>query len=159
MSASLATSDVSAAAPKTTATTEADLASIQGSASDIVQAIRVQAAAGGGSADITLQPNFLGDVTVSVKVDHGEVTARLEASTPVVREWLDANQGWLRDRLADQNLTLSRLDIAAPASEARPSSDRRDAGGEQQTPGNSDPQSQSRRQHTSDSDETFELLA
>jgi flagellar hook-length control protein FliK len=105
-----------------------------------------------------LQPTFLGDVTVSVKVDHGEVTARLEASTPVVREWLDANQGWLRDRLADQNLTLSRLDIAAPANE-RLSSDRRDAGSEQHAPENNDSQSQPRRQQTSDSDETFELLA
>ncbi len=117
----------------------------------------MQAAGGGGTADIKLQPNFLGDVTVSVKVEHGEVSARLEASTPVVREWLDANQGWLRDRLAEQNLTLNRLDIAAPATDARPSSDRRDTS-EQQTFKDNDSQSQARRQATPDPDDTFDLL-
>jgi flagellar hook-length control protein FliK len=79
--------------------------------SQIVQSMRLQLAHGGGTAQIRLEPQHFGELTVSIRVDHGQVVARLEADTPVVREWLQTNQSWLRSSLAEQNLTLDRFEV------------------------------------------------
>ena len=50
--------------------------------SQIVQSMRVQALAGGGEAQISLQPGYLGSVTVTVRVDQDTVTASVAADTP-----------------------------------------------------------------------------
>jgi flagellar hook-length control protein FliK len=103
-------------------------------AARIVQSIRLQWARGGGEARITLEPSHLGELTVSLKVEQGAVSVRLHAETPIVREWLQSQQQTLRQGLAEHQLTLERLEIAAPASsessrdrDERPFRDSRDS--------------------------------
>jgi len=50
---------------------------------------------------------------------------RLQAETPIVREWLQTHIQTLRQGLAEHQLTLDRLEIAGPAN-ADPSRDRDD---------------------------------
>ncbi|MEO7191683.1 MAG: flagellar hook-length control protein FliK [Vicinamibacterales bacterium] len=80
----------------------------------IVRAIRLQAMGNGGEARITLEPRHFGEMTVSIRVEQGQVTARLEAESPFVREWLQNNQGALRHQLAGQQLTLDSFEVAEP---------------------------------------------
>jgi flagellar hook-length control protein FliK len=117
----------------------------------IVQAIRLQWTNGAGEARITLEPDQFGDVTISVRVERGQVSARVEADTPVVREWLQSNQQTLRHGLAEQNLKLDRLEVAAPPQSR--DADRREGGrqrGDQPPP---------RRQRQPQGQETFEVVA
>jgi hypothetical protein len=100
----------------TTTTLRADAdARVPGeNAERIVQSIRLQWARGGGEARIILEPSHLGELTVSLKVDQGVVSVRLQAEAPLVREWLQTQQQTLRQGLAEHQLTLDRLEIAAP---------------------------------------------
>jgi hypothetical protein len=88
-------------------------------AMQIVQAVRMQWSRGVGEARITLQPQHFGQVSVSLRVEDGQVVARLQAETPAVREWLQTNQASLRQSLAEMHLTLQRLEITEPPAEAR----------------------------------------
>ncbi|ODS53938.1 MAG: hypothetical protein ABS36_12095 [Acidobacteria bacterium SCN 69-37] len=92
----------------------------------IVQAIRLQILRNGGEAHIRLDPRQFGDVTVRVSVEQGQVTARVEADAPVVREWLQGHQHLLRQNLAGQQLTLDRLEVHEPPASA--DRDRQDDG-------------------------------
>ncbi|MEQ1908934.1 MAG: flagellar hook-length control protein FliK [Vicinamibacterales bacterium] len=78
----------------------------------IVDAIRVQADNGNGQVRLRLNPEFLGDVTVDVRVNGGSVVASVHASSADVREWLRTNEAVLRQTLADQGLHLERLVVA-----------------------------------------------
>jgi len=78
----------------------------------IVDAIRVQADNGNGQVHLRLNPEFLGDVSVDVRVSGGSVVASVQASSADVREWLRTNEAVLRQTLADQGLHLERLVIA-----------------------------------------------
>jgi flagellar hook-length control protein FliK len=95
----------------------------------IVQSLRLLFARDGGEAHIKLDPRQFGDVTVRVKVDQGQVVARVEADAPVVREWLQSNQNLLRQGLAGQHLALDRLDVveSPSTSDAHPEDDRSNA--------------------------------
>ena len=66
---------------------------------------------GGGDAIVQLRPEHLGQVTVSLRVEQGNVAARITAADPVVAEWLEAHQDSLRDGLQANGLTLDRLSI------------------------------------------------
>ena len=92
----------------------------------IVQSIRLQSLAGGGEAHVRLRPEYLGELTVAVKVERGTVTASLRAETPAVRQWIEANEGSLRQSLAEVGLHLERLSVSehAPPTESE-SRDRR----------------------------------
>ncbi len=79
-------------------------------ANQIVQAIRFQLVRGGGEATIRLEPKHFGELSITVRVDQGQVTARVQAESPVVREYLQSHQGMLRDSLADQQLTLGKFE-------------------------------------------------
>ncbi len=106
----------------------ADQAALPTATSDqIVQSLRLALTRDGGEARITLNPREFGDLTVTVKVEQGAVVARMHADTPAVREWLQQNQDTLRTRLADQELRLDRLDVAAAqeSSESRQDADAR----------------------------------
>lgn len=120
-------------------------------ATHIVQTIQLQAIQGGGEAIIRLEPSHFGELSVAVRVEGGEVVARLEAAQPAVREWLQANQMSLRQGLADHSLTLSRLEVAAPPSDGRHSS--------QPQGQHANRQGQPRRQPRKPTDPTFELDA
>lgn len=89
-----------------------------GNARSIVQTLRLQASAGGGTAVMTLAPKYLGSVTVSLRVIDGGVTATLHADSAAVRTWLDSNVALLRDGLAEQGLRLEKV-IVADAPEPR----------------------------------------
>jgi flagellar hook-length control protein FliK len=78
----------------------------------IVQAIRMQWADGVGTARITLQPEYLGELSIAIRVEHGAVTASLESNTASVREWIDGNQPMLRQALAEHGLHLEKLTVA-----------------------------------------------
>jgi flagellar hook-length control protein FliK len=124
----------------------------------IIQAIRLQWTKGGGEAQIRLEPRQFGDLTVSVSVNQGQVVARLQADTPIVREWLQANQQLLRQGLADQHLTLSRLEISEPSAESRHGAPR-DGQSSRDGRGSSRDERSARRPRTPDTEETFDVVA
>jgi flagellar hook-length control protein FliK len=93
-------------------------------APEIVQTIRLMWSRGIGEAQIQLDPQQFGDLTVVLKVEGREVAARLQADTPEVRDWLGANQQVLREGLASHDLRLDRLEIAAASEERRDGSSR-----------------------------------
>jgi hypothetical protein len=123
-----------------------------GTADQIIQSIRMQWLKGGGEAQIRLEPQQFGDMTVSVSVSQNQVVARLQADTPIAREWLQANQTVLRQGLADQNLTLTRLEVSEPSAPSRTgtSRDGQSPGQERRPP---------RRPRTPDTGETFDVVA
>jgi flagellar hook-length control protein FliK len=123
-----------------------------GTANQIVQAMRLQWANGAGEAHIQLQPDSFGAMTVSLRVESGQVFARVQADSPVVREWLQSNQSTLRQSMAEQNLTLNRLEVSEPP-ETR-DGERRD--GRQASDGQ--PQQRRQRRSAAAHDE-FEVLA
>jgi flagellar hook-length control protein FliK len=86
-------------------------------ATQIVDSIRLQWTRGGGEAQVTLEPKYLGPLTVNVRIDRDVVSATVIAETPAVREWLRANEALLRQGLSEQGLRLDRLEIAEPAAE------------------------------------------
>lgn len=119
----------------------------------IVQAIRLQWTQGIGDARITLQPEYLGELSIAIRVEHGAVTAALESSIPAVREWIESHQPMLRQALAAQGLELARLTTTEPQAapdqkrEGQPESRRQDEEPRQQ-----------RRRTRSDAP-AFELIA
>jgi hypothetical protein len=125
-------------------------------ANQIVQAIRLQITRHGGEATIRLEPKHFGELSITVRVDQGQVSARLQAESPVVREYLQTHQNLLRDSLADQQLTLGKFDVAEPPAEAR-GGERRSA--EERAFGG-DRQPQRRRQPSPETPfEPFEVIA
>jgi flagellar hook-length control protein FliK len=93
-------------------------------APEIVQTIRLMWSRGIGEAQIQLDPQQFGDLTVVLKVEGREVAARLQADTPEVRDWLRANQQVFREGLASHDLRLDRLEIAPSTDERRDRSSR-----------------------------------
>ena len=79
----------------------------------VVKAISMAWKDGTGEAKITLSPDHLGQVTVSMRVAHGMVTADVQASTQAAREWIQAHEQDLREKLAEQGLHLDQLVVTA----------------------------------------------
>jgi flagellar hook-length control protein FliK len=77
--------------------------------SSIVQSMRLQMRDGVGTAVVHLEPDYLGAVSISLRVDNGVVTAALRAENPQVRAWMEANAPLLRESLSGQGLSLDRL--------------------------------------------------
>jgi flagellar hook-length control protein FliK len=106
--------------------------------SSIVQSMRLQATSGGGTAIVTLDPGYLGDVSIALQVQHGMVTATVHAANGDVREWLQANEAVLGRGLAAHGLSLDRLVVAdARTAEEAEADGRRQPpqqGQEQETP-------------------------
>jgi flagellar hook-length control protein FliK len=120
----------------------------------IVQAIRLQFAEGGGDAVVRLQPHFLGEVVVSIRVDQGLVTASLQSDTPAVRQWIEAHEGTLRAALVDQGLQLERLTVSDSAATDDGEETARRRNGERE------PQEERQRRPRKDGDgtQTFEVF-
>jgi flagellar hook-length control protein FliK len=116
----------------------------------IVQSMRMQFERGGGEASIELNSNFLGRVQVQVRVEHGVVSANVQASTPLVREWITTHRDELTQTLAQQGLRLDKLEIAEPAKEQPARDNTRD---QRQAPRESSRQRRDPRQQAPD---TFE---
>ena len=64
---------------------------------------------GVGTAVVHLEPDYLGAVSISLRVENGVVTASLHAENPQVRGWMEANASLLRESLSGQGLSLDRL--------------------------------------------------
>jgi flagellar hook-length control protein FliK len=84
----------------------------------IVRSMRLQWTGGAGEARVSLRPEYLGEVTASIRVDQGVVTATLHADTPEVRRVLEAQTATLRDALVEHGLRLDRIVIAEPETPA-----------------------------------------
>lgn len=82
-------------------------------ASQMVQRMRLQWTAGAGTAVVTLDPEYLGAVTINLHVDSaGATTATLSAENADVRAWMQAHEPLLRQQLAEQGLSLDRLQVS-----------------------------------------------
>ena len=103
----------------------APLPNEDGVVSSIVQSIRLQMRDGVGTAIVNLEPDYLGVVSIALRVENGTVTATMHAENPQVRAWMEANQGMLRESLAGQGLSLDRLLITDERIADERSSDRR----------------------------------
>jgi flagellar hook-length control protein FliK len=123
-----------------------------GVANQMIDAIRLQWSAGGGTARIQLDPSHFGELSVSVRVEQGQVTAHLEASSPVVREWLQTHHASLRSGLADHNLSLDRLEVRDPH-------DRPDAQRRREEPASPRDARRPKRTNRPDTGELFEVVA
>jgi flagellar hook-length control protein FliK len=89
-------------------------------APQIVQALKMQWHGGIGEARIRLQPEYLGELSITIRVERGVVTASLTSDTPAVREWLQGHESLLRQGLAGHGLQLDRLVVLAGAPRAEP---------------------------------------
>lgn len=123
-------------------------------APQIIQSLRVAFMRGSGEAHIRLDPRQFGDVSVSIRVEAGQVVARVQAEAPVVREWLQSNQRTLQVGLAEHQLRLGRLEVVAPGDEARESTD--SDGRRQEEPTDEPP---SRRHRRREPTGTFDVVA
>jgi flagellar hook-length control protein FliK len=83
----------------------------------IVKAVSLLWRDGVGEARLRLEPERLGSVTVSLRVERGIVTARVTADMPAVRDWIRAHEADLRDSLASQGLELDRIVVSADPDE------------------------------------------
>jgi flagellar hook-length control protein FliK len=120
----------------------------------IVQAMRLQWKDGIGDARIRLLPDYLGEVNVAIRVEHGTVMAVLEASTPAVRQWVESHEPMLRQSLAEQGLHLDRLIVSAEPQQTALNHERRR---EKREETQQEQQPQPRRRQPAD-DTTFEVV-
>jgi flagellar hook-length control protein FliK len=100
--------------------------------SSIVQSMRLQMRDGVGTAVIHLEPDYLGAVSIALRVEDGVVTATLRAENAQVRAWMEANESLLRDSLASQGLSLDRLLVTDERIADQHSADRREQQEQQQ---------------------------
>ncbi len=77
----------------------------------LVQSMRTQFRNGIGEAVVRLNPDHLGAVSISLRVEHGTVTASVAAESASVRQWLESQEQTLRQSLAGQGLNLDRLEV------------------------------------------------
>jgi flagellar hook-length control protein FliK len=94
--------------------------------SQLIDSIRLLGREGAGEARVRLRPEVLGEVTIAIAVHHGAVTASIAAESPAVRQWVETNEGLLREKLAEQGLHLERLTVSHDEAPPEPGSrDRR----------------------------------
>ena len=65
----------------------------------------------GGSVRLRLSPPDLGSLRIEIKVNKGEMTARVEADSPSARNLILDNLPALRDRLAQHDIKVQRFDV------------------------------------------------
>jgi flagellar hook-length control protein FliK len=85
--------------PSAAATDEANV-------QNIVRAVRMQWTAAGGEATLRLEPEHLGQVTLTVRVERGSVTAHIQAETAEASHWIETHQQDLRNSLREQGLEV-----------------------------------------------------
>lgn len=117
--------------------------------SQIVQGMRRLRKDGADEIRVTLRPEYLGSLTISLRVEHDSVTAVMHVDEPQVRAWVQAHESQLRQAMSSQGLTLERLVVT----DERPGSDNRER---------DDPARQGRRpnrQRNGDAIPNFEVVA
>jgi len=85
----------------------------------LVESVRVQWRQGVPEATVKLNPEHLGEVTISVRVERGQVAAVVHAETAAVQQWLEAHEEKVRSGLADQGLTLERFVVQRDRQQSR----------------------------------------
>jgi flagellar hook-length control protein FliK len=113
----------------------------------IVQSIRLQAVQGTTEARVQLKPEHLGNLNITLKVEHNQVTATIQADVAAVRQWIESHEASLRQSLSEQGLQLVRLEVHPDGQQAA-----RDEQGSDQ------PRRQPRRRSWRGDDATFEVL-
>jgi hypothetical protein len=96
-------------------------ASVEDVLPQIVQTMRVAFARGAGVAQIRLDPRQFCDLSVSLRVESGQVVARVQADAPAVREWLQTNQRALQDGLAGHQAATGCAEIGSTGFSGWPS--------------------------------------
>jgi flagellar hook-length control protein FliK len=75
----------------------------------LVQAMRVIARPGAWEANVRLNPEHLGDVSIAVRVERNAVTAVVNAESAGVCEWLESQEQAVRNGMAEHGLQLDRF--------------------------------------------------
>ena len=76
----------------------------------MVRTVRLFSAADGAhEARLTLDPEHLGPVALTVRVEQGSVSAHFRADTPAAQRWIETHQQELRAGLRDQGLEVKEL--------------------------------------------------
>jgi flagellar hook-length control protein FliK len=79
----------------------------------IVKSLKLQWNQGIGEARLQLKPEYLGELSVTLRVQGSTVTAVLQSDSPAVRAWVENHQGELRRALEEAGLSLDSLVIDA----------------------------------------------
>jgi len=64
---------------------------------------------GAGEARLQLEPDHLGPVALTVRVDQGAVSAHFRAETPAAQRWIETHQQELRAGLREQGLEVKEV--------------------------------------------------
>jgi flagellar hook-length control protein FliK len=113
----------------------------------IVQSIRLHAVQGTTEARVQLKPEHLGTLNITLKVEHNQVTATIQADVAAVRQWIESHEASLRQALSEQGLQLARLVVHPDGQQAS----REEQDGER-------PRRQPRPRSWRDEEQTFEVL-
>lgn len=114
----------------------------------IVSSLKMQWKDGVGEAKLHLRPDAHGSVTVSLRVEHGAVTAVVRSDSAQVQDWVLQHQQSLRQQMEAAGLRLDDLTVAP---------DDKGQGGQDEP---ADQRRRARRGKSQDADEpVFELLA
>lgn len=65
----------------------------------------------GQSIKIRLNPSELGQLKVEIKIENGNMTAKIEAENPATRQVLLENLPQLRERLAESNINVQQFEV------------------------------------------------
>lgn len=109
----------------------------------------------GSDARIRLEPHYLGELTVSLKVEGGSVLALIAASVPEVQHWIETNETSLRQALGQQGLSLDRLIVVDEESGAASS----DSGSSRHADTQEDSSQRRRGPRRRQDNTTFEVIA
>jgi flagellar hook-length control protein FliK len=91
----------------------------------LIHSMRVQLQAGVHEATVRLKPEHFGEVTISLRVERGAVSAVIHTDAPAVQQWLESQEDKLRSGLADQGLHLERFQVQRDRSQERRGDERR----------------------------------
>jgi flagellar hook-length control protein FliK len=72
----------------------------------LVRSLKMQFHEGGGEARLRLDPEHLGPVTLTVKVEQGRVSAHVQTETADAGRWIESRQQELRSSLREQGLDV-----------------------------------------------------
>ena len=76
----------------------------------MVRTVRLFTAADGAhEARLTLEPEHLGPVALTVRVEQGSVSAHFRAETPAAQRWIETHQQELRAGLREQGLEVKDI--------------------------------------------------
>lgn len=106
---------------------------------NVAGGIQGMAPGGGGEMRIKLNPGNLGELMIRVSTNGKDVGLKVQASDHTAKKILEESIGSLRDSLAQQSLSLGRVDVVVAANSSQ------DAGGSSN--GQPDSQSQLLQQH------------